>query len=389
LGIKLDFSAFWGIIETRNKTGTQQEKQMKSLDIDFLTRQAIPIEMGGLLQKVGEYKGRQDLFQHQTPQILDTLKQIAIIESTESSNRIEGVTIPEKRFRELMVNPVKPKDRSEAEILGYREVLSQIHIRPESLTIDEKTILRFHQQIYAKTDITGGQWKKRNNVIEERLANGRWITRFVPVSAAQTPYYMKELCSRYRRLQDKGQISPLILIPAFIFDFLCIHPFTDGNGRVSRLLTILLLHQIGYTVGRYISIERLIEESRETYYEALQISSNGWREGKHNLKPWWEYSLGVLIGAYKELEKRVGAITKTRGMKTSIVKETIKNLPSTFSISDVERLCPSVSRDMIRVILNSLRKQGFLKCQGTGRGALWEKRGNKSSKRGNKRGNND
>ena len=186
---------------------------------------------------------------------------------------------------------------------------------------------------------------------------------------------------------DKRRTSPLILVPAFIFDFLCVHPFNDGNGRVSRLLTVLMLHQAGYTVGRYISIERLIEESKETYYEALQMSSKGWQEGTHNLKPWWEYFLGVLIGAYQEFEHRVGTITKTRGAKTSIVKETIVNLPETFSISDVERLCPSVSRDMIRVILNRLRKEGLIVSMGTGRGALWEKRSNKPTKCGNKHGN--
>lgn len=362
---------------------------MKSLDIDFLNRQAIPIEMGGLLQKLGEYKGRQDLFQHQTPQVLATLKQTAIIESTESSNRIEGVTVPSKRFKELMAHPSKPKDRSEAEILGYREALSKIHTKPESFPIDEKTILDLHRQIYSRTDVPAGQWKKRDNTIEERLSDGRWITRFVSVSARETPGYMKELCVRYNRLMDKRQTSPLILIPAFVFDFLCIHPFSDGNGRVSRLLTVLMFHQADYTVGRYISIERLIEESKETYYEALQLSSKNWREGKHSLKPWWEYSLGVAIGAYQEFERRVGTITKARGAKTSIVEETIDNLPQTFSISDIERLCPSVSRDMIRVILNRLRKEGHIVSKGTGRGALWEKRGNEPLKRGNKRGNNE
>lgn len=361
---------------------------MKSLDIDFLNRQAIPIEMGGLLQKLGEFKGRQDLFEHQTPQVLKTLRQMAIIESTESSNRIEGITIPSKRFKELMAHPVKPKDRSEAEILGYRQALSRIHTRPETFEINEDMILDLHRQIYERTDIPAGQWKKRDNTIEERLSDGRWITRFVPVSVNEVPYYMKELCVRFNRLWNKRQVSPLILIPAFVFDFLCIHPFSDGNGRVSRLLTVLLLNQADYMVGRYISIERLIEESKETYYESLQMSSKNWQEGNHRLKPWWEYSLGVLIGAYQEFERRVGKIVKTRGTKTSIVEEIIENLPSTFSISDIERLCPSVSRDMIRVILNRLRKEGVIFCKGTGRNALWEKRGNKTVKHGNKRSNN-
>lgn len=344
--------------------------------------------MGGLLQKLGEFKGRQDLFQHQMPQILKTLRQTAVIESTESSNRIEGITVPAKRFKELMVHPVKPKDRSEAEILGYRKALSKIHTRPEAFTVDEKTILELHRQIYAQTDIPAGQWKKRDNAIEERLSDGRWITRFVPLSSGQTPLYMRELCKRFNRLWNKRQVSPLVLIPAFVFDFLCIHPFADGNGRVSRLLTVLLLHQADYIVGRYISIERIIEESKETYYESLQLSSKNWHRGKHNLKPWWEYFLGVLIEAYQEFERRLGTITKSRGMKTAIVEETIDNLPAIFSISDIERRCPSVSRDMIRVILNRMRKQGLISCKGTGRGALWQKRGNKNTKRGNKRGNN-
>jgi len=360
---------------------------MKSLEIDFLRERAISVEMGGLLQKIGEFKGRQDLFAHQTPQVLKTLKQMAIIESVESSNRIEGVTVPDKRFKELMRRPVKPKDCSEAEILGYRKILSRININPGAFTIDEKTILNMHRQIYAQTEVRGGQWKGRDNTIEERLADGRWITRFAPVSARETPYYVKELCVRFNRLWNKGQVSPLLLIPAFVFDFLCIHPFSDGNGRGSRLLSVLLLYQADYTVGRYISMERLIEESKETYYEDLQLSSKGWHESRHSLTPWWEYFLGVLIGAYQEFERRVGAITKTRGMKTAIIKETVENLPMTFGISDVQRLCPAVSRDMIRVVLNRLRGEGSILCKGTGRGALWEKRGNKTTERGNKRGN--
>jgi Fic family protein len=198
---------------------------------------------------------------------------------------------------------------------------------------------------------------------------------------------MRELCTRFNRLWDRRRISPLLVIPAFILDFLCIHPFADGNGRVSRLLTVLLLHQAGYDVSRYISLERLIEQSKETYYEALYMSSENWHETQHRLRPWWEYSLGVLIAAYGEFERRVGMITKTRGAKTALVEEAIDKLPSNFGIRDLERACPTVSRDMIRVVLNRLRKEGKLRCKGTGRGALWEKRGNKQAKRGNKGGN--
>ncbi|MFQ5906732.1 MAG: Fic family protein, partial [bacterium] len=202
--------------------------------------------MGGLLQTLSEFKGRQELFRRQTPQVLESLPQVAIIESTESSNRIEGVTVAPERFKELMLRPAKPKDRSEAEILGYRSILSQIHTTPDGFSINEETIRGFHRRIYAQTDVPAGHWKRRDNTIEERLPDGRWITRFVPISARQTPTYMKELCIRFDRLRDEGQISTLLLVPALILDFLCIHPFTDGNGRVSRLLTVLLLHQADY-----------------------------------------------------------------------------------------------------------------------------------------------
>lgn len=360
---------------------------MKSLDPDFLERQAIPIEMGGLIQALGEFKGRQELFRHQSPQVLESLRQVAIIESTESSNRIEGVTVAPDRFRELMLHPIKPKDRSEAEILGYRNVLSQIHTTPDRFEITEETIQGFHRALYAQTNLPGGHWKRRDNTIEERLPDGRWITRFVPVSSRETPFYMKELSSRFDRLWDQRRISPLLLIPAYVLDFLCIHPFTDGNGRVSRLLTVLLLHQSGYGVGRYISLERLIEQSKETYYEALQMSSEGWHEARHRLKPWWEYCLGTLIGAYREFEERVGTITTARGAKTALIEQAIERLPPRFRIADLEQACPPVSRDMIRVVLNRLRKEGILDCKGTGRSAFWQKRGNNAPKRGNKRGN--
>jgi Fic family protein len=360
---------------------------MKSLDPGFLERQAIPIEMGGLIEVLGEFKGRQELFRHQTPQVLESLRQVAIIESTESSNRIEGVTVPPERFKELMLHPATPRDRSEAEILGYRRVLSEIHVAPERFQIDEETIRRFHREIYEQTDIHGGRWKTRDNTIEERLPDGRWVTRFVPVSARETPFYVAELCHRFNRLWDQRRVSPLLLIPTFVLDFLCIHPFTDGNGRVSRLLTVLLLHQAGFNVGQFVSIERLIEGSKETYYEALQLSSRAWHESTHRLKPWWEYSLGVLIKAYREFEERVGIISRARGAKTAMIEQAIDRMPSTFGISDLERACPYTSRDMIRVVLNRRRDEGALVCKGTGRKAVWEKRGNKLRKHGNKGAN--
>jgi Fic family protein len=185
---------------------------------------------------------------------------------------------------------------------------------------------------------------------------------------------MEETCRQLGKLWDEGKISKLLLIPSFVFDFLCIHPFADGNGRISRLLTVLLLHKAGYEVGRYISLERIIEDSKEAYYDVLHRASEKWHEGNHNVRPWWEYFLGTVISAYSELEERVGVIIKGRGAKTNLVQSAVENMPSEFGISDVERACPSVGRDMIRVVLNGLRKSGKLRCTGAGRAAKWSKK---------------
>lgn len=203
---------------------------MKSLDRNFLEQQAIPLEFAGTLRVLGEYRGKQELFTRQTPQVLNTLKQVAIIQSTESSNRIEGVIVEEKRLKALLEKKTTPKDRPEAEVVGYRDVLARIHTSFERFSITPETILRIHGDMLRSTDLPAGVWKKRDNTIEERLPNGHWITRFIPVSAGETPYYMKELCTRFTRLWEERRIDSLLLIHAFILDFLCIHPFTDVMG---------------------------------------------------------------------------------------------------------------------------------------------------------------
>lgn len=349
-------------------------KFMKSLDINYLERQSISLNIGRLIQKLGEYKGKQDLYKKQTPQIIDTLKQAAIIQSTESSNRIEGIIVAPDRLKAIMLEHSRPKDRPEAEIIGYRNVLSRIHTQFESMDVSISAVLKLHHDMLKGTGISSGHWKQKDNTVEEKLPDGRWITRFVPVSAQETPYYMEESCAAFKWLWNNETISNLVSIPSFILDFLCIHPFTDGNGRVSRLLTVLLLHKAGFDVGRFISLERIIEETKESYYDVLYKCSQGWHTGQHSIKPWWEYFLTVLLRAYEELEQRVGTITKGRGAKTNLIEVAIENLPSMFGISDVERACPSVGRDMIRVVLNKMRNTGMLKCLGSGRSAKWKKK---------------
>lgn len=361
---------------------------MKSLDRDFLERQSIPIEFAGTLRLLGEYRGKQELFQKQLPQVLNTLRQAAIIQSTESSNRIEGITVEEKRLRPLLEKGAVPRNRSEAEIVGYKNVLAWIHTMHDRIEVTPDTILKMHRDMLSQTDMPAGNWKRRDNTIEERLSDGRWITRYVPVSARETPFYMKELCGRFARLWEEGRIDRLLLTYAFVLDFLCIHPFTDGNGRVSRLLTTLLLHHGGYEVVRYISLERLIEESKVGYYDVLNRVSEKWHEGGHSIIPWWEYNLGVLIAAYKEFENRVNTARSNRGSKTAWVQEAVNHLPVEFEIREVVQACPGVSRPMIRTILEHLREQGNLESLGTGRGAKWRKV-IISNKRDNKRDNKE
>jgi len=346
---------------------------MKSFDRDFLERQAIPIEFAGTLRLLGEYRGKQELYAKQMPQVLNTLRQVAIIQSTESSNRIEGIFVEEKRLKPLLEKGSPPENRSEAEVLGYKDVLTWIHTAYDRIELTTETILKVHRDMLSRTDLPAGIWKRRDNTIEERLPDGRWITRYVPVSAHETPFYMDELCSRFNHLWEGGRIDHLLLTYAFILDFLCIHPFTDGNGRVSRLLTVLLLHKSGYDVVRYISLERLIEKSKESYYDVLNRVSAEWKRTGHSLVPWWEYNLGLLVEAYREFENRVGAVRSNRGAKTAWIVETLEHLPNEFEIGEIVRACPGVSRPMIRAVLEALREEGKLRTLGTGRGAKWQK----------------
>ena len=212
-----------------------------------------------------------------------------------------------------------------------------------------------------------------DNSITEKLPNGETRVRFKPTSAFETPQAMELLIKEYRNCTDQLNLEPLLVIPAFIFDFLCIHPFRDGNGRTARLLTLQLLYHFGYEVGRYISLERIFEQSRESYYETLQESSTNWHEGNHNIMPWINYFWGTLLRAYKEFESRVGTLVTGKGSKSDLIRSTIAGIEHSFSISDLERACPAVSRDTIRLVLRSLRDEGVIESIGKGRGAKWKK----------------
>ena len=324
------------------------------------------------IRAIGESKGRQELYK-QFPAMLEGLKNIAVIQSTEASNRIEGVVAPPERIRGLVAKKTTPQNRSEAEIAGYRDVLATIHASSSHIALNPNVILQFHRDLYGYVPGMGGHWKSADNDIVEFLADGSSFVRFTPVPAYLTAEAMDQLVSGFRGELAGGGTDPVVLVAAFALDFLCIHPFLDGNGRMARLLTLLLLYQAGYEVGRYVSLEKTIEDSKETYYDALLRSSQGWHDGRHDLSPWLDYFLGVLVAAYKELESRVGTSTKARGAKGQLVADCVRRLPAAFRIGDVVDACPGIPRPTINRVLADLQRNGELECSGRGRAAVWKR----------------
>jgi Fic family protein len=345
---------------------------MKSLDPLFLLKLKVDPHLTSLVQALGESKGRQQLFARQAPEVLETLRLAALVESTESSNRLEGIVTTHARIESIVLKSATPRNRHENEIAGYRDVLAMIHESWKAMPLDLNVMLQFHSMLYRKVDGRGGSWKNADNTIVEHLPTGGTRVRFRPVSALQTPVSMQKLMENYH--YAIGESFPnLLMLPLFILDFLCIHPFNDGNGRVSRLLTLLLAYQEGYEVGRYISLERVTEDTKEGYYRTLQTSSQGWHEGTHDVYPWVEYFLTVLLRAYQEFEERVEKIRDGRGSKTQLIKNVIlrKNVPFTFG--ELRRECPEVSPDWIKVVLNQLKTEGKVQVKGRGPGAKWSK----------------
>jgi Fic family protein len=345
---------------------------MHSLDPVFLDGLTLTASQGSTLRALGEHRGEQELHSRQTPEALETLRTVAMVESTESSNRLEGVVAAPDRLREVVLRDAAPADRSEQEIAGYRDALPLIHESAEHMPVSVGVIQQLHEVLYRYQPGTGGHWKSAQNDIVERASDGSILrVRFRPVSPVATPGAMRDLIRRWDQAMDQ-QREPLLLIPLAVLDFLCIHPFADGNGRTARLLTLLLLYRAGYEVGRYISLERVIEESRDTYYEALELSSVGWHEGQHDPFPWLDYFWGVLLRAYGEFRDRAGRLLTTRGSKTALIEGAVERRIRPFAISDIENDCPGVSRDMIRHVLRRMRDEGRVQVKGRGRGARWE-----------------
>jgi Fic family protein len=336
---------------------------------------ALPPTTVSALTTIGEANGRADLYRQQNPSGLDTLRQVALIQSTEASNAIENIHAPRARIEALVAEKTTPQNRSEQEIAGYRDVLATIHANGPNIPFEPRYVEQLHGNLYQYVGTRdAGRWKTLDNIVEERLPDGSTAVRFVPVEAALTPQAMDDLHDRFHRALGDGTYSPVLLAAAYVLDFTIIHPFRDGNGRMSRLITLWLLYTAGLDVGRYISLEKLIDESRETYYEALGQSTVGWHESKHDLSPWTDYFLGILVAAYKELENRAEAITG-RGAKKAMITTFIYSLMAPeFTIADVRQAAPGVSDAHISKVLGELKKASVIEPLSTGRSARWRRR---------------
>ncbi len=335
---------------------------------------ALPPDVVSALTNIAEARGRADLYRQQNPSGLETLRRVALIQSTEASNAIEAIHAPLARIEALVAEKTTPRSRSEQEIAGYRDVLATIHANGANIPFEPRYVRQLHGYLHKYVgDRDAGQWKRFDNEVEERLPDGARVVRFKPVSAALTPKAMDDLHREFRRVLDAGPYAPLLLCAAYVLDFTVIHPFRDGNGRMSRLITLWLLYIVGHEVGRYISIEKLIDSSRETYYEALGESTRGWHDAKHDLAPWTGYFLGILVAAYREFESRTGALGG-RGSKKALITAFIDSLMvDEFTIADVRQAAPGVSDGYINKVLGECKQAGRIKPLGTGRGARWRR----------------
>ena len=340
---------------------------MRSFDYIKAPEKLLTPEIVQMVASIHEHKGKQELFLEANIDELKTLLEVALIQSTGASNRIEGIYTSDKRLEELVSQKAEPRNRSEQEIAGYREVLATIHESYEYITPRPNIILQLHRDLYSYSQgATGGSYKNSDNVIAETDAEGHQKARFIPVPAFQTADAMDELCSRFLDAWEADRIDKLVLIPMFILDFLCIHPFNDGNGRMSRLLTLLLFYKAGYIVGKYVSMEMLIEKTKETYYEALQASSTGWHECENSYEPFVKYYLGIILKAYNEFESRVEHLKNRSLSKQERIKAVIDQKVGKITKKEIMELCPDISKVTVERTLTDLVKSGYIAKVGAG-----------------------
>ena len=341
---------------------------MRNYEYNKKWQQLLTPEIVTMLSQIHEFKGEQNLFIEAKSDTLTQLVEIAKIQSTEASNKIEGIYTSDERLRQLLNNKTTPKSRNEQEIAGYRDVLAIIHENYDYIPIKPTFILQLHRDLYKFSGkAIGGSYKNADNIIAEEDAEGNRFVRFQPVPAWEAPDAIARLCSAFDDVMSRADADPLLIIPMFILDFLCIHPFNDGNGRMSRLLTLLLLYRSGYIVGKYISIEKTIEQTKDTYYEALQSSSIGWHEEENDYAHFVRYMLGVVLSAYRDFSSRVRVLTTSGMSKPERIREIIKDTLGKITKTEIMQKCPDISQVTVQRTLNDLVKNGDIIKIGGGR----------------------
>lgn len=341
---------------------------MRPFDYTEKWEKLLTPEIVGYLTTIHEYKGEQRLIAERHADVLESLVEVAKIQSTESSNKIEGIYTSDDRLKKIVLDKTMPKTRNEREIAGYRDVLNTIHENFPHIPIRDTFILQLHRDLYKFENVSkGGSFKTSDNVIEEEDSSGNKSVRFIPLPAWETPEAIINLCTAYNEAINRGKADPLLLIPMFVLDFLCIHPFSDGNGRMSRLLTLLLLYQNEYIVGRYISLEKLIERTKDNYYEALQESSQGWMEDKNDYAPFVKYILGIITAAYREFFDRAQIVEEKKVSKPDRIEELIKNYLGTITKAEIVDATPGISTTTVQRTLTELVKAEKIIKIGNGR----------------------
>lgn len=344
---------------------------MRNFDYSQLASCSWNNEIIGLVAQIHEYKGRQELYLKQKPAELDRLIEIAKVQSTESSNEIEGIRTTNTRLQQLVRDKTTPRNRDEEEIMGYRDVLNTIHENFEYIPITPNYILQLHRDLYQYSHKSiGGTFKNTQNYISATDSDGREFVLFTPLAPYETPAAMNAICENYNRMTATQELDVLLLIPVFIHDFLCIHPFNDGNGRMSRLLTTLLLYRSGYVIGRYISLESKIAKNKNLYYDALEQCQKGWAENEEDHTPFIKYLLQIILAAYRDFEDRVLLVDeKLPAIET--VRRAVYNKIGKFTKSEVMELCPTLSKASVENAIRQLTLQGLLIKHGTGRSTFY------------------
>lgn len=344
---------------------------MRNFNYSAIREQKWDSEVLGLIAAIYREAGKQELYLKQRPEDLERLVEIAKIQSTEASNAIEGIVTTNTRIRQLVEEKTMPKNRNEQEIAGYRDVLSIIHDSYDAIPITRNYILQLHKMLYSHmNNPIAGRTKTVQNYISATYPDGHVETLFTPLAPYETPEALDKICEEYNRVIGNMELEPLIAIPVFIHDFLCIHPFNDGNGRMSRLLTTLLLYRNGFYVGRYISLEAKIAKSKDLYYDALAASQVGWHEGCEDVLPFIKYILGTILAAYKDFQDRA-ALVEEKLPALEMVRRASMNKIGRFNKQDIRELCPTLSDSSIEGAFRKMIACGELKKEGSGKNTCY------------------